>query len=146
MQPGVYDPSSWIFAGTGARRGESFPGLVGPEYDRLDPSVPFPRPIQVLAHSPLTCDGFSTFSDSAYYTAASGAGVFASGTMRWVCAIRGPACGHGVNLAAERFVDRATENLLRAFAAGPAGRAHPAQDNLAQVRPPRIPGLYDGVD
>jgi len=142
----VYDPSSWIFAGTGARRGESFPGLVGPEYDRLDPSVPFPRPIQVLAHSPLTCDGFSTFSDSAYYTAASGAGVFASGTMRWVCAIRGPACGHEVNLAAERFVDRATENLLRAFAAGPAGRAHPAQDNLAQVRPPRIPGLYDGVD
>jgi len=141
----VYDPASWIFAGTGARKGESFPGMVGPEYDRLNPSVPFPRPVQVLAHSPLTCDGFSTFSDSAYYTVASGAGVFASGTMRWVCVIHGPACGHGANLAAERFVDRTTENLLRAFAAGPAGHAHPAQDNLAQVKPPRIPGLYDGV-
>ena len=142
----VYDPSSWIFAGTGAYRGERFPGMVGPEYDRLDPAVPFPRPLQVLAHSPLTCDGFSTFADSAYYTAASGAGVFASGTMRWVCAMQGPSCGHGVNAAAERFVDRATQNLLRAFAAGPAGRAHPAQDNLAQVKPPRIPGLYNGVD
>jgi N,N-dimethylformamidase beta subunit-like, C-terminal len=142
----VYDPSNWIFAGTGAYKGESFPGMVGPEYDRLNPSVPFPRPMQVLAHSPLTCDGFSTFSDSVYYTVASGAGVFASGTMRWVCAMRGPSCGHGLNRAGERFVDRATQNLLRAFAAGPAGRAHPAQDNLAQVKPPRIPALYDGVD
>ena len=36
--------------------------------------------------------------------------------------------------------------LLRAFAAGPAARAHPAQDNVAQVKPPNIPALYDGVD
>ena len=63
---------------------------------------------------------------------------FASGTMRWVCAMRGPHCGHGLTSAAERFVDRATQNLLRAFAAGPAGHSHPAQDNLAQVKPPRI--------
>ena len=70
----VYDPSSSIFAGTGAYRGERFPGMVGPEYDRLDPAIPFPRPLQVLAHSPLTCDGFSTFADSAYYTTASGPG------------------------------------------------------------------------
>ena len=142
----VYDPSSWIFAGTGAYQGERFEGMVGPEYDRLNPSVPFPRPMQVLAHSPLTCDGFSTYSDSVYYTVASGAGVFASGTMRWVCAMRGPSCGHGLTLAAERFVDRATQNLLRAFAAGPAGRTHPAQDNVAEVNPLRISALYNGVD
>ena len=72
--------------------------------------------------------------------------MFACGTMRWVCAMQGPSCGHGVSRAATRFVDRATQNLLRAFAAGPAGRSRPAQDNLAQVKPPRIPGLYDGVD
>src|SRR5581483_2643609 len=142
----VYDPSSWIFAGTGAYRGERFDGMVGPEYDRLNPAVPFPRPLQVLAHSSLTCDGVGPFSDSAYYTAASGAGVFASGTMRWVCAMRGPHCGHGVSWAAERFVDRATQNLLRAFAAGPAGRAHPAQDNVTKLRPPNIPALTYGID
>ena len=142
----VYDPSSWIFAGTGAYRGERFGGMVGPEYDRLNPAVPFPRPLQVIAHSPLTCDGFSTYSDSVYYTVASGAGVFASGTMRWVCAMRGPSCGHGLTRAAERFVDRATQNLLRAFAAGPAGRAPPARAHLAQVKPPRIPARYDGGD
>jgi hypothetical protein len=142
----VYDPASWIFAGTGAYKGESFPGMVGPEYDRLNPRAPFPRPMQVLAHSSLTCDGISTYSDSVYYTVASGAGVFASGTMRWVCAMRGPHCGHGLTWAAERFVNRATENLLRAFAAGPAGKTHPARDNLAQVKSPDIPGLYSGID
>jgi len=142
----VYDPSSWIFAGTGAYRGESFPGMVGPEYDRLNPAVPFPRPMQVLAHSPLTCDGISSYSDSAYYTVSSGAGVFASGTMRWVCAMRGPHCGHGLTWAAERFVNRATQDLLRAFAAGPAGRRHLAHDNVARVEPPDIPALTNGID
>ena len=129
----VYDPGSWIFAGTRAWKGESFPGLVGPEYDRVNPAVPVPRPIEVLAHSPLTCDGVATYADSAYYTTSSGAGVFAAGTMRWVCAMKGPACGHGVSSAARRFTDIATTNLLRVFAAGPAGRTHPADDNLAGV-------------
>lgn len=133
----VYDPKSWIFAGTGARKGESFPGMVGPEYDRVNPAVPVPRPMEVLAHSPLVCDGVHSYSDSAYYTTPSGAGVFASGTMRWVCAMKGPYCGHGLTWKAHDFVDRATENLLRAFAAGPAGRSHPAHDNLAQVKPVR---------
>ena len=131
----VYDPNSWIFAGTGVRRGTSFPGLVGPEYDRVNRAVPFPRPLQILAHSPVSCLGHASYSDSAYYAVRSGAGVFASGTMRWVCAIRGTVCGHGVSVAAHRFVDRATENLLHAFAAGPAGRSHPAVDNVAQVNP-----------
>ncbi len=66
--------------------------------------------------------------------------------MRWVCAMRGPSCGHGLTPAAERFVDRATQNLLRAFAAGPAGLAHPARDNLARVKPPGISALSSGVD
>jgi len=133
----VYDPKNWIFAGTRARRGTSFPGLVGPEYDRVNPAVPFPRPLEVLAHSPLVCNGVHTYSDSAYYTVRSGAGVFASGTMRWVCAMRAPHCGHGVNRAAKAFVDRATQNLLRVFAAGPTGRSHAARSNLAKVRPVR---------
>jgi hypothetical protein len=140
----VFDPKSWIFAGTGVHRGTSFRGLVGPEYDRVNPAVPFPRPLTVLAHSRLVCDGARTFSDSAYYTVPSGAGVFASGTMRWVCAMRVPSCGHGVNRAAKAFVDRATQNLLRAFAAGPAGRRHPARSNLAVVKPVRR-SRYEGT-
>ncbi len=129
----VYDPRNWIFAGTGVRAGTSFPGLVGPEYDRVNTGVPTPPAIEVLAHSPLTCGGVRSYADSAYYTVASGAGVFATGTMRWVCAMRVPHCGHGVDAAARAFVDRATQNLLRAFAVGPAGRVHPAHSNLAPL-------------
>ena len=135
----VFDPGNWIFAGTGVRKGTSFAGMVGPEYDRVNPDVPVPKPLEVLAHSPVVCGGVPSYSDSAYYTVPSGAGVFASGTMRWVCAMRGPACGHGLTRAARAFVDRATQNLLRAFAAGPAGRAHPAYSNLAAVHPARVP-------
>jgi hypothetical protein len=66
--------------------------------------------------------------------------------MRWVCAMRGPSCGHGLTRSAERFVDRATQNLLRVFAAGPAGRAHPATGNVARVKPPDVPALTNGID
>jgi hypothetical protein len=48
----------------------------------------------------------------------------------------------GVGTAAETFVDPTTENLLRVFAAGPAGRIHPAIDNLARVKP--APGARFG--
>jgi hypothetical protein len=125
----VVTPSSWIFAGTGVAKGTSFPGLVGTEYDRVNPGAPVQRPIQVLSHSPLTCRGINSYSDSAYYTHASGAGVFNSGTMRWVQAITG---GHqyGITPAANQFVKQATSNILRAFADGPAAARYPALDNL----------------
>jgi hypothetical protein len=41
-------------------------------------------------------------------------------------------------------VDQATLNLLRAFAAGPAGLTHPAHDNLAVVKP-ASGSAYQGV-
>lgn len=140
----VAEPRNWLLAGTGARKGQSFPGMVGPEYDRVNPIVTTPRPIEILAHSPLTCGNGASFADSAYYTVPSGAGVFAAGTMRWVCAMRGKGCGHGVTDAAAGFVDRVTETLLRAMAAGPMGVTHPARDNLERIKPlkgyPTMPG------
>jgi hypothetical protein len=130
----VYRPENWLFAGTGVRKGQEFPGMVGPESDAVTAGGPAPRPMEVLAHSSVQCGNYTTTSDATYYTAKSGAGVFATGTMRWVCAMRGSACGHGVNGKAAAFVDRVTENMLHAFAAGPAGRAHPATDDLAKIK------------
>ncbi|MFI6596907.1 N,N-dimethylformamidase beta subunit family domain-containing protein [Nonomuraea sp. NPDC050536] len=112
----VRKPSHWIFQGT---RGTRFPGMVGPETDKL--SSASPGNVEVLAQSPLSCGGRPTVSDTTYYTAPSGAGVFASGTMRWVCAMRGRRCGHGVTDAAAAFTRRATTNLLTRFARGPVG-------------------------
>lgn len=136
----VRRPDDWLFAGTGTRKGEEFPGLIGPEADALTSGGPAPRPIEVLAHSTITCGTYTTTSDATYYTAGSGAGVFATGTMRWVCAMRGTACGHGVTAKAAAFVGRVSENMLRAFAAGPAGRAHPARDDLGKVKPGKASG------
>ncbi|MEV4178493.1 N,N-dimethylformamidase beta subunit family domain-containing protein [Nonomuraea sp. NPDC049709] len=114
---GVYRvsrPGHWIFAGTEGRR---FPGMVGVETDRV--SRGSPDNVKVLAESPFSCGGRSSVTHSTYYVAPSGAGVFASGTMRWVCALRGRRCGHGVTEPAAAFTRRATINLLTRFAKGP---------------------------
>ncbi|WP_218006803.1 N,N-dimethylformamidase beta subunit family domain-containing protein [Microtetraspora fusca] len=131
----VTAPHHWLFEGTGVRRGDAFPHLVGVEYDRVTPSVPTPRPIEIIAHSPLMCGNRPSFADSAYYTTPSGAGVFATGTMRWVEALRagypkGPQL-HGMDARTRKFVTRTTTNLLRAFARGPAGEHRTApRDNV----------------
>ncbi|MGW2793563.1 N,N-dimethylformamidase beta subunit family domain-containing protein [Streptomyces sp. NPDC001251] len=130
----VTSPGHWLFEGTGVRQGSKFPGLVGTEYDRANGIGTTPRPMEVISHSPLTCRGIRSFANSAYYTASSGAGVFNTGTMRWVQSTAGRG-GHGIDATTARFTTRVTENLLRAFAAGPAGRTHPAKDNLDTFHP-----------
>ena len=125
----VSSPSSWLFAGTGARAGQGFPHLVGTEYDRVNPAYPVPRPIEVLSHSPLRLNGVPSYGDSAYYTTPGGAGVFNAGTMRWVEAIYGDR-PHGIGGSTPGFVRQVTTNVLRAFADGPAAARYPAHDNL----------------
>ena len=128
----VLSPSSWVFAGTGARAGSSFPHLVGVEYDRVNPAFPVPRPIEVLSHSPLRLNGTASYADCAYYTRPGGAGVFNTGTMRWVESLYGDQ-PHGITGATPGFTRRVTANVLRAFAGGPAAARYPARDNLGRV-------------
>ena len=128
----VSSPKSWVFKGTGVREGQSFPHLVGIEYDRVNPAYPVQRPIEVLSHSPLTCEGASSYGDSAYYTHPGGAGVFNSGTMRWVEAIYGDQ-PHGIGGRTPDFVMGVTKNVLNAFAHGPAAHSYPARDNLHKI-------------
>jgi hypothetical protein len=125
----VTDPTSWLFANTPAHYGLHLPHVVGPEYDRVNPGVPTPATIEVLSHSPVRCRGVSTFSDSAYYTVPSGAGVFASGS-NWFTRALPEAGASGVTAA---VVGGELTNLLTAFVAGPAGRAHPAHPNLSAL-------------
>ena len=125
----VVSPASWVFKGTGVPDGATFANLVGVEYDRVNPGYPVQRPIEVLSHSPLVCQGISSYGDSAYYTHPGGAGVFNAGTMRWVEAIFGDQ-PHGIDGTATSFVRQVTANVLRAFADGPAAAKHPAHDNL----------------
>ncbi|MQS17779.1 hypothetical protein F7Q99_37725 [Streptomyces kaniharaensis] len=134
----VGSPDHWAFEGTGVTAGASFPHLVGVEYDKVETAFPTPRPIEVIAHSPVVCEGRRSHADTAYYTIPSGAGVFATGTMRWVETLDahgpgGTSADHGVDARAGDLVRKVTENVLRTFAAGPAGHTRPAQDNLGAV-------------
>ncbi|POX42056.1 hypothetical protein C3488_37110 [Streptomyces sp. Ru72] len=134
----VHAADHWLYEGTGTRSGDGFGHLVGVEYDRVTPGAPVPEPLEITAHSPLVCNGRRSTSDSAYYTVPSGAGVFATGTMRWVEALMAgtPDGGHdhGMDARTRAFVTRTTENLLHAFALGPSARHRPApRPNVEEV-------------
>src|SRR4051794_9753927 len=126
------DQGNWLLSGI-VSDGQVLPGMIGNEYERVDLRVPTPRPIEVLFHSPVTCGGRPDFADATYYTTPSGAAVFSAGTQYWICGLE-PAC----DPANAPVVDAITTRLLRAFAEGPTGAAHPAVDNLDRlgIRPP----------
>jgi len=128
----IMDASFFLFEGTGAKDGVAYPGLVGTEIDRAYPIAGTPEQLQVVAHSPVTCAGkMPTASDAVYYTDVSGAGVFSTGTMMWVNALASRTDGTGLTDASVAFSRKVTDNLLKAMAAGPMGKEHPAKPNLA---------------
>jgi hypothetical protein len=127
----VADGSNWLFSGTGLRNGDRLAGVVGEEYDRYDSRFAGPRNVEILTHSPLTCRGLKDHSDATYYSAVSGAGIFASGTISWIADLD-PTCG-GPRCPGPALI-RITQNLLSAFGNGPAGRIRPSVANPDAVR------------
>lgn len=127
----VSDPGNWLLAGIVHDR-EHLAGIVGVEYSKVNLSVPTPRPIEVLFHSPVTCGTTKhrEFADATYYSTRSGAGVFSSGTQDWVCGMD-PACKGAGRVG--QVLDAISTRLLQQYAAGPSGTAHPAVDNLARL-------------
>jgi hypothetical protein len=127
----IADAGAWMFDGSGLKNGDKLPNAVGNEYDRVTPEEPTPDDIQVLAHSPVNCHGKSSFADATYYTAASGAGVFATGTFWWIPPLKTD-CPGGPSSSTDCQIQKVVENVLRDFATGPAGERHPSVNNLAQ--------------
>lgn len=77
----------WLFAGTGLKAGDRLPGLLGYEVDGVhDAQAAAARGLQLLCESPWTSLQDATVSGVAHmslYQAASGAFVFATGSMQW---------------------------------------------------------------
>jgi len=118
----VVAPRWWGFAGTGVHAGRRFPHLVGVEADEVHPGPATPRRLRVLSSTSYSCNGVPTSSQSVYFTARSGAGVFDAGTLRWTCSLT-RRCGPVVmTRATTRFTRTVTATVLRRFAQGPAGR------------------------
>ncbi len=125
----VSDAASWVYANTGVTDGQRLEIVVGSEYDRWSPGPGVPENVQILAHSPVTCRGRSDHADVTYYTAPSGAGVFATGTNYWVSKHDPPGEGSAYNPT----IIQITRNVLEVFGAGPAGLTHPSVANAAAI-------------
>jgi hypothetical protein len=136
----IVDPENWVFEGTHVRRGAVMRGLIGSEYDRVYPGRGAPKNLEVLSHSFIDCRGRPSYANSSYYSAPSGAGVFATGTIKWVCAIDATCTSAPV----PAFVRQVTINVLEAFAAGPAGTVHPSKPNPRVVVDPPTPTTVQG--
>jgi len=77
----VQDTTDWVFAGTGLHDGDKLKGLLGYEVDTV--STGSPSDVVVLASSPFESGKVLDHSQVVRYTAASGATVFATGSMDW---------------------------------------------------------------
>jgi hypothetical protein len=135
----VHNASHWVFAFTGLRNGDQLPGLLGYEVDKFYPSslpgsIPSSPPNTIpLAHSPYPNprydpaddDAPTRYGDMTIYTAASGALVFAAGTMQWAWGLddfNSPDLRPSVlNPGAQQIA----RNVLAAFVNPPAEAAAP---------------------
>ena len=106
----VNDASNWVFNNTGLQNGSHLPNLLGDEVDSLNADTP-PGTV-LLSHSPYQLNGSTLYSDMTVYTAASGATVFAAGTIIWSWGLDGYN-GGTVSAAAQQMM---TRNLLARFA------------------------------
>ncbi|MEY2456165.1 MAG: hypothetical protein QOK06_1259 [Acidimicrobiaceae bacterium] len=128
----ITEPGAWMFAGTGFKKGDKLPHVVGNEYDRVTPEVPTPDTIEVVAHSPVRCGKLKSFADMSYYTAPSGAGVLATGTFRWESHLGEP-CPDDKIVGVDCQIRKSMLNMLQVFGAGPAGVSYPSTNNLAKL-------------
>jgi hypothetical protein len=105
------DCSTWVTEGTGLKKGDRLPGMLGYEVDRVDPGAS-PRGIRTLASSPYQAHGETRHSNMTVYTHSSGARVFATGSMQWNWGLDefGP-WGDRANTAVQRM----TRNVMSAF-------------------------------
>jgi len=78
-----------LLQGTGLQVGQSFNnGLVGYEWDKVFENGYTPVGLQILATSEaLSIEGIYDTSNTTYYIAASGALVFATGSIYWTAAL-----------------------------------------------------------
>jgi hypothetical protein len=115
----VAAPEHWAFEGTGLAAGDTLPGLLGYEVDRVhDEALAAERGLTILCASPwrkMKQPDATGIAHMATYTAASGADVFATGTIQWAWGLDDfnvPALRASRRLPA---AERITANVLRRF-------------------------------
>ena len=130
----VVTAPTWLLAGTRLRVGSTLPLVFGNEADGPEPrGANSPTNLQVIldAHA---VDGRHQLEHitTAYFSAASGAGVFNAGTTEWLCAIAN-LCPDGPRpMVTRTALDQITLNAFTAFAAPRAGARNPSHATPSQ--------------
>ena len=122
----VLQPDSWIFAGTGVVKDQVLKNSLGGEYDTVKNIAATPPDIDVIAAVPIVFSGLSTMATMSYYTDPSGAGVFAGGMTYWDCQMARMCGDRPVDPGTAKLLAEMTDNVLRVYAQGPAGRLYPS--------------------
>lgn len=124
----IVRPDNWMFEGV-TLTGRRLDNLVAIEADALGPRSSEPANLEVVASSPAVAAGRRFHHAMTYYTAESGAGVVATGTIAWIMALDAESWG---DPDVTGTVVGVTTNILRVFADGPAGRVHPSVPNAGR--------------
>ncbi|MDO5735300.1 MAG: hypothetical protein Q4P15_02375 [Propionibacteriaceae bacterium] len=128
----ISDPTFWAFKGTGVRKGQTLPNMVGHEIDQV--VAESPSNVVVAGHSPYECDDrVVRYSDLTYYTAPSGAGVVNVGTFGFSYALTINPTAPPESVAFARSV---VTTLVREAGKGPLGPRYPAAQLPDPVEPP----------
>lgn len=146
LAPGDYAPmvisdaSSWVFADTGLQNGSSLPNVIASDFDHVMSGAP--ANIQFLAHSPISADESTvsgstwdgdSYSDMVYFTnPSSKAGVIDTGNNVWIGDLR--PCTSSTTCEAPT-ITKITNNILRVFGQGPAGRLERVVPNANSIGP-----------
>ena len=136
----LVNTDNWVFAGVDLSSGTSLKNLVAIEADGLGHSNQEPDNLEVLASSPVKYKNARYNHAMTYYSADSGAGIFATGTIGWIHALDTTTWG---NETVSEVVRGITTNVLQAFATGPAGVAHPSVSNASRYRTSVQPVVED---
>ena len=142
------DPT-WLMAGL--RPGAVLRDAVGNEVDAQVVGRPYPPSEETIAAAVL--GGLHAehlrIATMNYYSAPSGAGVFAAGTTYWVCDLNGSCPQFTTPSSTLAAVDMITTRLLRTFAQPRAGRTDPSvpspppmADGLLRLYPATPIGYY----
>jgi len=127
----LVNTDNWVFAGVDLLTGRTLRKLVTIEADGLGPPGVEPENLEVLANSPVVYKKSRYNHAMTYYSAESGAGVFATGTIGWINALDVTAWDDEKVSTVVRGI---TTNVLQAFSTGPAGVAHPSVSNASRYR------------
>ncbi len=111
----VQNSSSWVYQGTGLKDGDSIPGTVGYEYDKVWTNGQTVPNQTILSNSPVTVNGVQSDSNGSIYQASSGAWVFDAGTNFWSWKLEKTA----FSLAAvDARIQQMTNNILNTMIGG----------------------------